>query len=157
NRGGLSMAEVERLARGAVADGALTHDDVPRVQQAKYDLLARTGVLTYEHDLPGVGEIGGMASLIRWLQLRRPAFDGSSPGLTTPKGVLLLGVQGCGKSMAAKVAAGVFGVPLLRLDLASVHNKYVGESERILRETLATAGTLAPCVLWIDEIEKALA
>src|SRR5690606_16512668 len=77
--------------------------------------------------------------------------------LAVPKGVLLLGVQGCGKSMAAKVAAGVFGVPLLRLDLASVHNKYVGESERILRETLATAGMLAPCVLWIDEIEKAVA
>lgn len=157
NLGGLSMAEVERLARGAVMDGAITHDDVPRVQQAKYELLARTGVLRYEHDLPGVGEIGGMGSLMRWLQLRRPALDGSSPGLVAPRGVLLLGVQGCGKSMAAKVAAGVFGVPLLRLDLASVHDKYVGESERILRETLATAETLAPCVLWIDEIEKAVA
>lgn len=157
NLGGLSVAEVERLARGAVLDGALTHDDVPRVQKAKYDLLARGGVLTYEYDLPGVDELGGMGRLVRWLQMRRPAFDGTSPHLAPPKGVLLVGVQGCGKSMAAKAAAGVFGVPLLRLDLASVHNKYVGESERILRETLGTAEVLSPCVLWIDEVEKAVA
>jgi SpoVK/Ycf46/Vps4 family AAA+-type ATPase len=71
--------------------------------------------------------------------------------------VLLLGVQGCGKSVAARAAAGIYGVPLLRLDFGAIHNKYIGESERNLRETLETASVMAPCVLWIDEIEKGLA
>ncbi|MCV2395286.1 AAA family ATPase [Actinotalea sp. M2MS4P-6] len=157
NLGGLSIGEAERLARGAVADGALVPADLPVVMQAKYQLLNRGGVLRYEHDVPDVADLGGMAALVRWLGLRRAAFDGSGAGLEPPRGVLLVGVQGCGKSMAAKVAAGVFGVPLLHLDLAAVHNKYVGESERILRETLATADVLAPCVVWVDEVEKALA
>ncbi len=157
NLGGLSLGEVERLARGAVADGALVVSDLPAVMEAKYALLHQSGVLEYEHDLPSVADLGGMARLVQWLERRRPAFDGSSPGLEPPRGLLLVGVQGCGKSMAAKAVAGVFGVPLLRLDLAAVHNKYVGESERILRETLATADVLAPCVVWVDEIEKALA
>ncbi|WP_448630681.1 AAA family ATPase [Cellulomonas soli] len=157
NLGGLSLSEAERLARGAVADGALAADDLPVVMQAKYALLARGGVLGYEHDVPAITDVGGMERLIHWLGLRRVAFDGTAPGLEPPRGVLLVGVQGCGKSMAAKAAAGVFGVPLLHLDLAAVHNKYVGESERILRETLATAEVLSPCVLWIDEIEKAMA
>ncbi len=157
NLGGLSVGEAERLARGAVADGALVPSDLPAVMQAKYALLNRGGVLSYEHDVPDVDDLGGMAALVRWLRLRRAAFDGSGAGLEPPRGVLLVGVQGCGKSMAAKAAAGVFGVPLLHLDLAAVHNKYVGESERILRETLATADVLAPCVVWVDEVEKALA
>lgn len=157
NLGGLSLGEAERLARGAVADGALVPSDLPAVQAAKYALLNRGGVLQYEHDVPDAADLGGMTALLRWLRLRRAAFDGSDPGLEPPRGLLLVGVQGCGKSMAAKAAAGVFGVPLLHLDLAAVHNKYVGESERILRETLATADVLAPCVLWVDEIEKALA
>src|SRR5690606_8782962 len=89
--------------------------------------------------------------------LRAPAFDGSAPHLQSPKGVLLLGVQGCGKSLASKVAANVLGVPLLRADLGAVRDKFVGESERRLRPALATADVLAPCVLWIDEIEKGLA
>jgi len=157
NLGGLSHGEVQRLARGAVADGALVVSDLPAVMEAKYALLHDSGVLEYEHDVPPVADLGGMGRLVHWLERRRPAFDGTSPGLEPPRGLLLVGVQGCGKSMAAKVAAGVFGVPLLRLDLAAVHNKYVGESERILRETLATADVLAPCVVWVDEIEKALA
>lgn len=157
NLGGLSVAEAERLARGAVADGALLAEDLPAVMEAKYALLNHGGVLRYEHDVPDAADLGGMAALVRWLRLRRAAFDGSGVGLEPPRGVLLVGVQGCGKSMAAKAAAGVFGVPLLHLDLAAVHNKYVGESERILRDTLATADVLAPCVVWVDEIEKAMA
>ncbi|MEJ2202280.1 MAG: AAA family ATPase, partial [Desulfuromonadaceae bacterium] len=76
--------------------------------------------------------------------------------LPPPKGIMLLGVQGCGKSMAAKVVAGAWGVPLLRLDLGAVYNKFYGESERNIRESLQTAEALAPCVLWLDEIEKGL-
>ena len=164
NLGGLSLAETERLARGAVVDdGALLPADVPKVAAARYALLARGGVLTFEYDVPPPEELGGLRRLTRWLRLRRPAFDGSasdgsaSGRLDPPRGVLLLGVQGCGKSMAAKVAASILGVPALRLDVAAVHNKYVGESERLLRESLATAEALAPCVLWVDEIEKAFA
>jgi SpoVK/Ycf46/Vps4 family AAA+-type ATPase len=122
--------------------------------QAKYELLNRGGVLAFEYDTAQFADLGGMSRLKEWLRRRKPAFDGSAPQLDAPKGVLLLGVQGCGKSVAAKAAAGIFGVPLLRLDFAAIHNKYIGESERNLRESLATAETMAPCVLWIDEIEK---
>jgi SpoVK/Ycf46/Vps4 family AAA+-type ATPase len=132
--------------------------DLPGVMQAKYELLNRSGVLAFEYDTAKFADLGGMTRLKEWLKQRRPAFDGSvtaaAARLDPPKGLLLLGVQGCGKSVAARAAAGIFGVPLLRLDFASIHNKYIGESERNLRETLATADVMAPCVLWIDEIEK---
>ena len=87
--------------------------------------------------------------------MRRSAADRPA-GLEAPKGILLLGVQGCGKSLAAKATAGAFGVPLLRLDFGALYNKYHGETERNLRESLQTAEVLSPCVLWLDEIEKGL-
>ena len=158
NLAGLSVSDTERLARSAIYhDGAVTASDIPAVTKAKYELLNRGGVLSFEYETAGLDDLGGMDALKTWLERRRPAFDGSAPDLDPPKGVLLLGVQGCGKSLAAKVAAAVYGVPLLRLDLAAVHDKYVGESERKLRESLATADVMAPCVIWIDEIEKGLA
>lgn len=158
NLAGLSVGDTERLARKAIFnDGALMPSDLPGVMQAKYELLDRGGVLSFEYDTAHFADLGGMARLKEWLKLRRPAFDGSAPELEPPKGVLLLGVQGCGKSVAARAAAGIYGVPLLRLDFGAIHNKYIGESERNLRETLQTAGVMAPCVLWIDEIEKGLA
>ena len=158
NLGGLSVGDTERLARKAIFDdGALLPSDLPGVMQAKYELLNRGGVLSFEYDTAQFADLGGMARLKEWLKLRQPAFDGSAPQLEAPKGVLLLGVQGCGKSVAARAAAGIYGVPLLRLDFGAIHNKYIGESERNLRETLATAGVMAPCVLWIDEIEKGVA
>nr|WP_206606537.1 AAA family ATPase [Steroidobacter cummioxidans] len=155
NLGGLSTGDTERLARKVIFDdGALLPTDLPAVMQAKYELLNRGGVLAFEYDTAQFADLGGMTRLKEWLRLRKPAFDGSAPNLEAPKGVLLLGVQGCGKSVAAKAAAGIFGVPLLRLDFAAIHNKYIGESERNLRESLNTADTMSPCVLWIDEIEK---
>jgi len=158
NLAGLSVGDTERLARKAIFDdGALLPSDLPAVMQAKYELLNRGGVLSFEYDTAQFADLGGMARLKEWLKLRRPAFDGSAPQLEPPKCVLLLGVQGCGKSVAARAAAGIYGVPLLRLDFGAIHNKYIGESERNLRETLATAGVMAPCVLWIDEIEKGVA
>jgi SpoVK/Ycf46/Vps4 family AAA+-type ATPase len=155
NLSGLSTGDTERIARKVIFDdGALLPSDLPAVMQAKYELLNRGGVLAFEYDTAQFADLGGMSRLKEWLRRRKPAFDGSAPQLDAPKGVLLLGVQGCGKSVAAKAAAGIFGVPLLRLDFAAIHNKYIGESERNLRESLATAETMAPCVLWIDEIEK---
>lgn len=158
NLAGLSTSDTERLARKAIFnDGAITMSDVAEVTRAKYELLARDGVLSFEHDTAAFADLGGMSKLKEWLQLRRPAFNGSAPKLDPPKGVLLLGVQGCGKSLAARVAAGVYNVPLLQLDFGSLYNKYHGESERNLRESLQTAEVMQPCVLWVDEIEKGIA
>jgi len=120
-------------------------------------MLNRGGVLRYEPDTALLSDVGGLVNLKAWLQKRCAAFDGSAPELDAPKGVLLLGVQGCGKSLAARACAGIFNIPLLRLDCAALYDKYVGESERNLRESLASADALAPCVLWIDEIEKGFA
>lgn len=158
NLSGLSTADTERLARKAIFnDGALAETDLPGIMDAKYQLLNRSGVLSYEHDTARFADLGGMRRLKDWLQNRKAAFDGSLPDIERPKGLLLLGVQGCGKSLAARAAAGIYGVPLLRMDFGALYNKYHGESERNLREALKTADVMAPCVLWIDEIEKGLA
>lgn len=155
---GLTGGDVERLARQAIFDdGALTESDLRTLLASKCKLLNRAGVLSYEPDTARFADIGGMKHLRRWIVQRKPAFDGGAPELDCPKGVMLLGVQGCGKSLAARAAAGLLGVPLLRLDVGALYSKWHGESERNLRESLASAEALAPCVLWIDEIEKALA
>ena len=158
NLNGLTTSDTRRLARKAIFDdGALSTVDLPGIMQAKYELLNRSGVLSYVHDTAKFADVGGLERLKAWLQQRKPAFDGSAPNLDPPKGLLLLGVQGCGKSLAARAAAGIFATPLLRLDFGAVYNKWHGESERNLRNTLRTAELMAPCVLWIDEIEKGVA
>ena len=160
NLAGLTRADTERLARGAVYDdGALTPCDLPEVTQAKYALLTRDGVLTYEQDTARFSEIGGLRHLRAWLtQRRRVLLEPELVGqLDPPRGLLLMGVQGCGKSLAAKATAGVLGLPLLRLDVGALYNKFHGETDRNLRESLQQAELMAPCVLWIDEVEKALA
>jgi len=160
NLAGLTHSDTERLAKNAIyVDGAITRSDLPEIMQAKYELLNRGGTLQFEHDTARFGDVGGMARLKAWLSQRRPAFRGDDDAahLDAPKGILLLGVQGCGKSLAAKATAGIFGVPLLRLDFAAIYDKYHGETERKLRESLKTADVMAPCVLWIDEIEKGIA
>ena len=158
NMSGLSAADTQRLARKAIYEhGAIQLSDVPIVMRAKYEMLNRGGVLRYEPDTALLSDVGGLVNLKAWLQKRCAAFDGSAPELDAPKGVLLLGVQGCGKSLAARACAGIFNIPLLRLDCSALYDKYVGESERNLRESLASADALAPCVLWIDEIEKGFA
>jgi hypothetical protein len=158
NMSGLSAADTQRLARNAIFDhGAIQASDVPLIMRAKYELLNRGGILRYEHDTADSADVGGLTHLKDWLQKRRAAFDGSAPLLDAPKGVLLLGVQGCGKSLAARASAGILKVPLLRLDCGALFDKYVGESERNLRESLGTADLLEPCVLWVDEIEKGFA
>jgi SpoVK/Ycf46/Vps4 family AAA+-type ATPase len=157
NLGGLTEHDVERLARQAIFnDGALTEEDIKPLLAAKYQLLNRGGTLSFEADTARFAEVGGMKNLRRWITQRKAAFDGSAPGLDAPKGVLLLGVQGCGKSLAARAAAGVLGVPLVRLDFGALFSKWHGESEKNLRDSLSSAEALAPCVLWLDEIEKAL-
>ncbi len=160
NLSGLTDADTEKLARNAIFfDGAISKSDLPGVMQAKYELLNRGGILQFEYDTTKFSDIGGLSKLKDWLATRRTAFvkNDDAPQLDPPKGILLIGVQGCGKSLAAKATAGIFGTPLLRLDFATLYNKYHGETERNLRESLKTADVMAPCVLWIDEIEKGLA
>jgi len=160
NLAGLSYADTTRLAQNAIyVDGAITKSDLPQVMQAKYELLNRGGALQFEYDTATFGDVGGLSRLKAWLTQRRPAFRGdeSAAHLDPPKGVLLLGIQGCGKSLAAKATAAIFGVPLLRLDFGAIYDKYHGETERKLRESLKTADVMSPCVLWIDEIEKGIA
>ena len=160
NLAGLTYTDTERVARNAIYfDGAITKNDLPDVMQAKYELLNRGGALQFEYDTANFSEVGGLSRLKKWLTQRKPAFrrEASASHLDAPKGILLLGVQGCGKSLAAKATAGIFGVPLLRLDFGAVYDKYHGETERKLRESLKTADVMSPCVLWIDEIEKGIA
>jgi len=156
---GLTLQDAQRLARNAIHnDGAITDNDIEAVMEQKFKLLNRTGVLSYEYELIEFESVAGLSVLKQWILQRKPVFQkgGSDLGLDPPKGVLLLGVQGCGKSLAAKAVASGFGVPLLRLDFGSIYNKYHGETERNLRESLESAEVMAPCVLWIDEIEKGL-
>src|SRR5262249_6033770 len=122
-------------------------------------LLNKDGLLHFEYETARFADVAGLAHLKTWVEQRRGAFLGlkKAAKLDPPKGLLLLGVQGCGKSLAAKAVAGGFGVPLVRLDFGTLYNKYHGETERNLRESLRHAEQLAPCVLWVDEIEKGLA
>ncbi|NLB15108.1 MAG: AAA family ATPase [Gammaproteobacteria bacterium] len=157
---GLALLDARRIVRELIHnDGLIGPDDVPRVQRAKFELLGRGGVMSLEPDIAQMDQIAGLTHLKRWIAQRRAVFIADSPpkGLDPPRGVLLLGVQGTGKSLAAKACAGGFGVPLLRLDFGALYNKYHGETERNLRQALATAEAMAPCVVWCDEIEKGLA
>ena len=157
NLAGLTHSEAKRVAHTAIYDdGAITSTDLPEVMKAKYALLNREGMLHFELDTENFSNVGGFNRLKTWIRQRQPAFENKLAGLDTPKGVLLLGVQGCGKSLAAKAVAGVLGIPLLRLEFAALFNKYHGETERNLRESLKAAEVMAPCVLWIDELEKGI-
>jgi SpoVK/Ycf46/Vps4 family AAA+-type ATPase len=160
NLQGMTYEDTRRLIKGAICDdGAITDEDLPEVGKAKFALMDLDGILSFEYDTAKFADVGGLENLRQWLDHRRPAFVASDtvPGLIDqPKGVLLLGVQGGGKSLAAKAVAGLWGVPLLRLDFAQLYNKYIGESERNLRQALALADVMGPCVLWMDELEKGL-
>lgn len=158
NLAGLTLADARRLARKAIEDdGVISLSDLPEVMKAKFELLGQDGVLSYEYETADFSEVGGLGRLRKWLEQRRVFFGEARSDLDPPRGLLLLGVQGCGKSLAAKAAAGIFQAPLVRLDFGVLYNKYYGETERNLRKALQTAELLAPCVLWVDEIEKGIA
>lgn len=157
NLRGLSHADARILARSIICDdGAITQEDLPELNKAKFQLLDLEDVLTYEADVARFADVGGLVNLKRWLAERQAAFMANNMQ-DMPKGVLLLGAQGSGKSLAAKAVAGLWGLPLLRLDFATLYNKFFGETERNLREALALAERMSPCVLWMDEVEKGLA
>ncbi len=156
--GGLTASDAYRLIRNAIHDdGAITESDLPGVMRAKYSLLDQGGALSFELDTAKFADVGGLERLKRWLQQRRDVFLQHDGVLDPPRGILLVGVQGGGKSLAAKAVAGLWELPLLRLDFGSLYNKFFGETERNLRSSLTAAEAMAPCVLWVDEIEKAIA
>lgn len=156
---GLTLNQARQtLAQVAIEDGRLTPEDLQRVVELKARTLRDGSMLEYFPSAGGGQEIGGFANLQRWLDRARIALsaEASALDIPAPKGVLLVGVQGCGKSLAAKVIAARWREPLLRLDFSRIYDKYIGASEKNLRHALATAGAMAPVVLWIDEIEKGL-
>lgn len=158
NLQGLSASDVRRLVRNAIwNDGAITDDDLPRINKAKFALLDMEGVISFEQQTESFSQVGGLSNLRRWLHTRREAFTDEASKLDRPKGILLLGIQGGGKSLAAKAVAGMWGLPLMRMDVGALYNKFHGETERNLREALKLADAMAPCVLWFDEIEKGMA
>ncbi|MFN7725905.1 MAG: AAA family ATPase [Rubrivivax sp.] len=155
---GLPEASVRHLVRLTLADGQVTTHDLARVLAAKHETLGAAELLVFEQDLPSMHHVAGMQAFKRWLGLRRePFLQGKASGLPSPRGVLLLGVQGAGKSLAAKAVASAWQVPLFRMDFGALFDKFQGESERKLREALKVADAMQPCVLWMDEVEKGLA
>jgi hypothetical protein len=160
NLRGLALGEARQLARHLIfRDGVISAGDLPELAKLKFELLNKSGHLHFEYDTARFSDVAGLTRLKAWVNQRRAAYasDTLPVGLDPPKGVLLLGVQGCGKSLAAKAVAGGFGVPLVRLDFGTLYNKFHGETEKNLRDALASAEQIAPCVLWIDELEKGLA
>jgi SpoVK/Ycf46/Vps4 family AAA+-type ATPase len=162
NLAGLSLIEAEKiLNRLIMADGALTNEDIPRVTAAKRQAVEQDGLLEYWPTREDLSQVAGLAGLKEWLARRRVSVldpDGAAAfGLPFPRGVLLLGVPGCGKSLSAKAVAHEWGLPLLRLDPGNLYDKYVGDSEKNFKRALRTAERMAPIVLWIDELEKAFA
>ena len=156
NLRGVSHADAQVLIRHAVFDdGAITESDIPEVNRLKFELMDSEGVLRFEYDTESLASVAGLDNLKSWLALRRHAFLAEQAD--RPRGVLLLGVQGGGKSLAARAIAGFWGLPLLRLDFGTLYNKYFGETERNLRNSLRQAELMAPCVLWMDEVEKGVA
>jgi hypothetical protein len=157
---GLTEPDVRRLIREALEDdGLIDASDLPRLITQKHQIFSRESGLSFEFDSARFADVAGLKALKQWLDRRRvPFLDlGAAAELDVPKGIMLLGVQGCGKSLAAKAVAGAWGVPLMRLDFGSLFNKFLGETERNLRAALKAAESMAPCVLWIDEVEKGLA
>ena len=155
---GLSPSDIRTLARQFIhSDGAISDHDLPLVSKGKLQLLDMHGVLHYEFSTENFAQVGGLKNLKDWLTKRHQAFLSPAANVDIPKGILLLGVQGSGKSLAAKAVAGLWGLPLLRLDFGSLYNKYYGESEKNLRDSLKLAENMSPCVLWLDEVEKGIA
>jgi AAA+ superfamily predicted ATPase len=162
NLRGMTLLEAEKLlTKAIVEDGRLGHDDISHVIAAKKEIVEREGVLEYYPVEETMAEVADLAGLKEWLGKRKNILTDPEKaarfGLSFPKGVLLIGVPGCGKSLCAKAVAMEWGLPLLKLDPGALYNKYIGETEKNFKRAVGTAERLAPCVLFIDELEKAFA
>jgi ATP-dependent 26S proteasome regulatory subunit len=157
---GLTEEETERaLSQALVTRYALCPEIASDVLETKKSLLRRSEMLEFVEAGEAFTGVGGMDNLKRWLTQRRGSWEDSARefGLEPPHGVIILGVQGCGKSLCAQAVAGEWNLPLVKFDTAAVYDKYIGETEKRIRKVFHVAEGLAPCVLWIDELEKIFA
>lgn len=159
---GLTEFEINSLLAAALADdGMFTRSDLKLIFDQKQQMIMKSGILEMIQIKERPEDIGGLENLKSWLDRKSKVFKSINKaiefGVNMPKGVLIAGVPGCGKSLCAKVTAQMFEVPLLRLDMGKIMGKYVGESEENMRKAIALAEAISPCILWIDELEKAFA
>ncbi len=160
NLRGLTEEGAERaISQTLVARYGLCAETVTDVLEAKKELLRRSEMLDFVEVSDTMANIGGLDNLKHWLAQRRGAWEDEARafGLEPPRGMIILGVQGCGKSMCARAVAGEWKLPLVKFDTAAVYDKYVGETEKRIQKVFQVAEGLAPCVLWIDELEKVFA
>ncbi|MBI4422740.1 MAG: AAA family ATPase [Elusimicrobia bacterium] len=157
---GLTLEEAENvLAKSVVRGSALDGSAIPGVLDEKRQIIRKTGVLEYQEAKERLEDVGGLDTLKAWFKDRRDAFTERARafGLPAPKGILLLGVQGCGKSLCAKAVSAAWQQPLLRLDVSKIFSSLVGSSESNVRQAIKIAESVAPAILWVDEIDKAFA
>ncbi len=160
NLRGLTEEAAERaISQAVVGRLALAPDCVTDVLDAKKALLKRSAMLEFVDATDDMASVGGLENLKQWLAQRCGAWEEGARqfGLDPPKGVILLGVQGCGKSLCARAVAGEWKLPLVKFDTAAVYDKFIGETEKRIQKVFKVAEGLAPCVLWIDELEKVFA
>lgn len=160
NLRGLTEEEAERaISQALVMRYALCQETVTDVLEAKKQMLRHSGMLEFIEASDNMAAVGGLENLKHWLAQRRGAWEDAARefGLEPPKGMIVLGVQGCGKSLCARAVAGEWKLPLVKFDTSAVYDKYIGETEKRIRKVFQVAERLAPCVLWIDELEKVFA
>ena len=160
NLRGLTEEEAERATSQAIVTRyGVTAETVTDVLQAKKELLRHSGMLEFIDASENLATVGGLDNLKGWLTQRRGTWEDSARdfGLEPPRGVIILGVQGCGKSMCARAIAGEWKLPLVKFDTAAIFDKYIGETEKRIQKVFRVAEGLAPCVFWIDELEKIFA
>lgn len=155
---GLTLSEAESVfAKALVVFGRLGPQQIPAILEEKRQIIRKSGLLDYVEPEVGIGDVGGLENLKDWLVKRRLAFSDKARlfGLPPPRGVLMLGVQGCGKSLCVKAVSAMWKLPLLRLDVGRIFNSLVGGSEENIRRAITIAEGVSPCILWVDEIDKA--
>jgi SpoVK/Ycf46/Vps4 family AAA+-type ATPase len=160
NLRGLTEEQAERaVSQAMVSRYGLTAETVTDVLQAKKEMLRRSEMLDFVDVSDTMASVGGLENLKHWLEQRRGTWEEKARafGLEPPRGVVILGVQGCGKSMCAQAIAGEWELPLVKFDSAAVFDKYIGETEKRIQKVFRVAEELSPCVLWIDELEKVFA
>lgn len=159
---GLTEMEINNILSLAVSTGGdITQKDLTFIFEQKQQMIMKSGILEMIPLKENIDDIGGLENLKSWLRRKSKVFNNigraKEYGVNMPKGLLIAGVPGCGKSLSAKATASLFEVPLLRLDMGRLMGKYVGESESNMRSAIRLAEAISPCVLWIDELEKAFA
>ena len=154
---GLTLKEAENVyAKALLKDRSFTSDDLPDIISEKQQMIRKSGILDFIPFSTDMKDVGGLEGLKQWLQHRTGAFSSKAReyGLPEPKGLLLVGVPGCGKSLAAKAIASEWRLPLLRLDVGKIFASFIGSSEQNMRKALSVAEAMSPAILWLDEIEK---